>query len=457
MSPVELPYVLILLNEILRKALWDTDAEKSFISEDIYRKYFFYKQRICETLDVSRADRFRIPMCILGDDFISGSKIILDFDRKALAIPDSQIEKVVTMIEEGNVEIDLTKIGLEESQKKELQDLFNSFKGLFSDKLGLTHVLYHEIETGDKPLVVSRPYLNDRVKKSNLDYHVEKMLKEGIIPIKSPYASPVVLSRKNNRLPPDNPEAYRFAMDYRKLNAITKYPRYPLPLINDLITNTPHTTIMSSLYLRSGYFQLVVNPSDIGLIISKDGIPTDETKVLAIVQMNLPKNSKEVSKFLEMSQWCSKFIKNYTDLCEPFYNLKKKFKKICWSVEAQKAFDAVKSAITEAPVLKLPDFEQPLELFTVASSIGIGVVLNQEKRPVVYASRTLSNTDRNYTVTERECLAAVWALNKFRTDLGSLPVKVITDHAALTRLTNGKNLSSSMIRWVLKLAEFNIE
>ncbi|GFY11536.1 hypothetical protein TNCV_4230051 [Trichonephila clavipes] len=90
-----------------------------------------------------------------------------------------RLKKNVTTIEEGNVEIDLTKTGLGESQKKELQDLFNSFKGLFSDKLGLTHVLYHEIDTGDKPPVVSRPYRCDRVKQTFLDYHVEKMLKEG--------------------------------------------------------------------------------------------------------------------------------------------------------------------------------------------------------------------------------------------------------------------------------------
>ncbi|GFW79705.1 retrovirus-related Pol polyprotein from transposon 297 [Trichonephila clavipes] len=82
--------------------------------------------------------------------------------------------------------------------------------------------------------VVSRSYRYDRVKQEILYYHVDKMLKEGnIIPIKSPYASPVVLCRKNNGLPPDNPEAYRFAADYRKLNAITKYPRYPLLLIDD--------------------------------------------------------------------------------------------------------------------------------------------------------------------------------------------------------------------------------
>ncbi|GFU64669.1 retrovirus-related Pol polyprotein from transposon gypsy [Trichonephila clavipes] len=131
--------------------------------------------------------------------------------------------------------------------------------------------------------------------------------------------------------------------------------------------------------------------------------------------------------------------------------MKIKFKKFCWSVEAQRACKVVKTAITDAPVLKLPDFEKPFELFTDATSIGIGAILNEEQRPVVYAYRTLSNAERNYTVTERECLAVVWALNKFRTYLGSLPVKVITDHAALTRLINGKSLSSRMIRWVLKL------
>ncbi|GFW69357.1 uncharacterized protein TNCV_487061 [Trichonephila clavipes] len=97
---------------------------------------------------------------------------------------------------------------------------------------GLTHVLYHEIDTGDKGPVVSRPYRYDRVKQGIIEYHIKKMLQEGTIrPIQSPYAPPVVLTRKNNGLLPDSPDAYRFAIDYRKLNAITKYPRYPLPSI----------------------------------------------------------------------------------------------------------------------------------------------------------------------------------------------------------------------------------
>ncbi|GFT05075.1 retrovirus-related Pol polyprotein from transposon 297 [Trichonephila clavipes] len=143
--------------------------------------------------------------CILGVDFISGSKIILDFDRKSLPIPNFQIDKVVKTMEEEKIEIDLSKTKLEEKQKQELKDLFNSFQGLFLDKPELAHVLYHEIDKADNPPVISHLYHYDSVKQAILHYHVDKMLKEGIIiPIQSPYASAVVLCRKNNGLPPAN-------------------------------------------------------------------------------------------------------------------------------------------------------------------------------------------------------------------------------------------------------------
>ncbi|GFW19074.1 retrovirus-related Pol polyprotein from transposon 297 [Trichonephila clavipes] len=140
----------------------------------------------------------------------------------------------------------------------------------------------------------------------------------------------------------------------------------------------------------------------LGLIISKD-----EIKVRAIVEMKPPRNFTEVFTFLGMSKWYAKFIKNYADLCELLYNLKRKLKKFCWLIEAQKAFDAVKAVITKAHVLKFPDFKKPFELVTDVSSIGVCAVLNQEQRPVVFASRMLSSVERNYTVTERECLAVV--------------------------------------------------
>ncbi|GFW59431.1 retrovirus-related Pol polyprotein from transposon 17.6 [Trichonephila clavipes] len=135
----------------------------------------------------------------------------------------------------------------------------------------------------------------------------------------------------------------------------------------------------------------------------------------------------------------------------------KKGAKFNWSKEAQDSFDKIKRTLTEAPVLQLPNFSEQFNLFTDASGVGIGAVLQQNQKPIALASRTLNKAERSYTVTERECLAVIWALNKFKNYFGPLPVKEITDHAALTKLTNGKNLSSRMIRWALKLSEFNIE
>ncbi|GFT14271.1 retrovirus-related Pol polyprotein from transposon gypsy [Trichonephila clavipes] len=93
-------------------------------------------------------------------------------------------------------------------------------------------------------------------------------------------------------------------------------------------------------------------------------------------------------------------------------------------------------------IITSPSFKDHLDhltqfnLFTDASGVGIGAVLQQNQKPIAFASRTLNKAERNYTVTEIECLAVIWALNKFKTYFGPLPIKVITDHAALTKLTN---------------------
>ncbi|GFT30922.1 retrovirus-related Pol polyprotein from transposon 297 [Trichonephila clavipes] len=131
----------------------------------------------------------------------------------------------------------------------------------------------------------------------------------------------------------------------------------------------------------------------LGLIISKEGVETDNSKVKAITEMKPPKNSKEVSKFLGMVGWYQKFISKYADICEPLYRLKKKGAKFNWSKEAQDSFDKIKRVLTEAPVLELPNFTEQFNLFTDASGVGICAVLNQNHRPIAFASRTLSKAN----------------------------------------------------------------
>ncbi|GFU79047.1 uncharacterized protein TNCV_2839781 [Trichonephila clavipes] len=157
-------------------ALWDTGAEKSFISKEVYRNYFSYRPRQktkdrvvtaqgapCSHLGrvelQIRIRKFQKPrefhildnmqyQCILGIDFMKASRLTLDFDQKSLIIPDNLIKQLPK--EEKPVDIDLTESKLGDEQQRQLKALFNNFKGLFSDQTGLTHVLYHEMETRDR-------------------------------------------------------------------------------------------------------------------------------------------------------------------------------------------------------------------------------------------------------------------------------------------------------------------
>ncbi|GFW02281.1 retrovirus-related Pol polyprotein from transposon 17.6 [Trichonephila clavipes] len=133
----------------------------------------------------------------------------------------------------------------------------------------------------------------------------------------------------------------------------------------------------------------------LGLVISKEGIETDNSKVKAITEMKPPKNRKEVSKFLGIVGWYQ-FIPKYSDICEQLYRLKKKGAKFNWSTEAQDSFDKIKRAIKEAPVLQLPNFTEQFNLFTDA--MGSELVLSLIKTTDLLHSRLEPSIKRNETI-----------------------------------------------------------
>ena len=116
--------------------------------------------------------------------------------------------------------------------------------------------------------------------------------------------------------------------------------------------------------------------------------------------------------------------------------------------------------LTTAPIIQAPDWTLPFELMCDASDFAVGAVLGQrsDKKPhvIYYASRTLNGAQLNYSTTEKELLAVVYALDKFRAYLVGSPIVCFTDHAALKYLLSKKDAKPRLIRWVLLLQEFNL-
>ncbi|GJV66280.1 reverse transcriptase domain-containing protein [Tanacetum coccineum] len=125
------------------------------------------------------------------------------------------------------------------------------------------------------------------------------------------------------------------------------------------------------------------------------------------------------------------------------------------------AFQILKKKLTEAPILIAPNWDQPFEIMCDASDYAIGAVLGQriEKhfRPIHYASKTMTEAETNYTTTEKEMLAVVYAFEKFRSYLIMNKSVVYTDHSALKYLFNKKDAKARLLRWVLLLQEFDFK
>ncbi|XP_070031597.1 uncharacterized protein [Nicotiana tomentosiformis] len=125
------------------------------------------------------------------------------------------------------------------------------------------------------------------------------------------------------------------------------------------------------------------------------------------------------------------------------------------------AFEVLKKRLVFAPIIVSPDWEQPFELMYDASDYALGAVLGQRKdksmHPIYFASRTFNGTQLNYTVTEKEMLAVVFAFDKFWSYLIGSKVIFYTDHASLRYLIDKKEAKSRLIRWVLLLQEFDLE
>ncbi|KAM2501777.1 hypothetical protein ACFX1W_032420 [Malus domestica] len=156
-----------------------------------------------------------------------------------------------------------------------------------------------------------------------------------------------------------------------------------------------------------------------------------------------------------------RFIKDFSKVAQPLCRLLQKEVTFEFTKECTASFNQLKELLTTAPIIVPPDWSLPFKLMCDASDYALGAVVGQrkDKRPhvIYYASRTLNDAQLNYSTTEKELLAVVFALDKFRSYLIGTKVIVFTDYAALKYLLTKKEAKPRLIRWMLLLQEFDIE
>ena len=152
----------------------------------------------------------------------------------------------------------------------------------------------------------------------------------------------------------------------------------------------------------------------IGHVLTSEGVKPDPKKVSAIKDMEAPRISEDVRRFLGHVNYMAKFMPNLSAESEPLRRLLNlPDNEFCWGIDQRNAYETLKLMLTSDKLLQYYYSRKPVVIQTDASTAGLGAVLMQEDKPVAYASRSLTKSESNYAPIELECLAIVFAMNKF--------------------------------------------
>ncbi|CAM4571699.1 unnamed protein product [Lepidochelys kempii] len=191
-----------------------------------------------------------------------------------------------------------------------------------------------------------------------------------------------------------------------------------------------------------------------------------QAKVDAIQKWPVPKSKKQVQSFLGLAGYFRRFVSQYSQIAAPLTDLTKKKQPnaVRWTEACQKAFNQLKATLMSDPVLRAPDFDKPFLVTTDVSEHGVRAVLmqegsDQEFHPVVFLNKKLklSETESNWSVSEKECYAIVYALEKLHSYVWGRHFHLQTDHAALRWLHTATGNNKNLIRWSLALQDFDFD
>ncbi|CAN6685184.1 unnamed protein product [Malus baccata var. baccata] len=345
----------------------------------------------------------------------------------------------------------------------------------YQDALGIF------MEAGTKPTVEAQRHLNP-IMKEVVRVKVMKLLDAGIIyPISdSKWVSPTqVVPKKTgyNQIPiaPEDQENTTFTCPfgtfaYRRMpfglcNAPATFQRCMMSIFSGMVKNIVEV-FMDDFSIFGNSFDICLD--NLSLVLERcreTNLVLNWEKCHFMVKHGIVLghliSSKGIKSFLGHAGFYRRFIKDFSKISRSLCSLLAKDACFDFNADCHDAFNKLKDFLTSAPIITAPDWTLPFEHMCDASDYAVGVVLGQrrDKFPhvIYYASRTLNDAQLNYATTEKELLAVVFALEKFRSYLIGAKVLVYSDHSALKYLLSKKEAIPRLIRWVLLLQEFDLE
>jgi len=188
----------------------------------------------------------------------------------------------------------------------------------------------------------------------------------------------------------------------------------------------------------------------LGHLISKNGVRADPKKIESMLNWPFPSTLKSLRGFLGLTGYYRKFIKGYGSIAAPLTSLLRK-NSFEWTPTAKEAFTALKNAVTNPPVLILPDFTKPFIIQCDASGCGVGAVLMQQERPIAFMSQAIHGKALHLSTYEKELMALVLAVKKWRSYVLGKTFRVQTDHQSLKYLLEQKVGTPMQQKWLTKI------
>ena len=211
----------------------------------------------------------------------------------------------------------------------------------------------------------------------------------------------------------------------------------------------------NQLYVKLSKCQFgVLTVGYLGHLISAEGVAVDPAKIQAVQNWPIPATPKDVRGFLGLAGYYRKFMRGFGVIAAPLNQLLSK-EGFRWSEEALMAFNKLKQALTSPPVLRLPNFAQQFAVECDACGDGLGAILSQDNQPIAYYSEALKGKARLLSMYDKEMLAVVKAVRKWRPYLLGRTFVIKTDHQSLKYLLEQRLTTPSQARWLPKIMGFD--